>query len=166
LPVFSFQQYTKTVQNIANDRTFYQMSTKYARCRQFRPNHHKIYQHLPLLDPPKFTQFGILVWKICHLATLITGSPDFATPTHRASALQTTAAKTRSAHPSSCVKVLKLCQVKKIQSRFDFSDICFREKFIFRGFSNSSWKFFGEVFSLGDKQGALHMINLGLKHAN
>jgi hypothetical protein len=30
---------------------------------------HKIYQHLPLQDPPKFTQFGIFGLKINHLAT-------------------------------------------------------------------------------------------------
>jgi hypothetical protein len=35
-----------------------------------RPNGHKIYQHLPLLDPPKFTQIWIFCLKICHLATL------------------------------------------------------------------------------------------------
>jgi hypothetical protein len=35
-----------------------------------RPSGHKIYQHLPLQDPPKFTQIGILGLKIYHLATL------------------------------------------------------------------------------------------------
>jgi hypothetical protein len=31
----------------------------------------KIYQHLPLQDPPKFTQNGIFGLKIYHLATLV-----------------------------------------------------------------------------------------------
>jgi hypothetical protein len=29
-----------------------------------------LYQHLPLQDPPKFTQIGSFYLKICHLATL------------------------------------------------------------------------------------------------
>jgi hypothetical protein len=29
-----------------------------------------MYQHLPLQDPPKFTQIGILGLKICRLAAL------------------------------------------------------------------------------------------------
>jgi hypothetical protein len=33
------------------------------------PNGHKIYQHLPLQDPPKFTQIGIFGLKKKHLAT-------------------------------------------------------------------------------------------------
>jgi hypothetical protein len=37
------------------------------------PNIHKIYQHLPLQDPPKFTQIGIFGLKINHLATLYLG---------------------------------------------------------------------------------------------
>jgi hypothetical protein len=36
-----------------------------------RPNVNNIYQHLPLQDPPKFTQTGIFCLKICHLATLL-----------------------------------------------------------------------------------------------
>jgi hypothetical protein len=32
---------------------------------QIRPNGHKMYQHLPLQDPPKFTQIGIFGLKIC-----------------------------------------------------------------------------------------------------
>jgi hypothetical protein len=35
-----------------------------------RPNGRKIYQHLPLKDPTKFTQIGKFGLKICHLATL------------------------------------------------------------------------------------------------
>jgi hypothetical protein len=34
------------------------------------PSVHKIYQHLPLLDPPKFTQIGVSGLKTNHLATL------------------------------------------------------------------------------------------------
>jgi hypothetical protein len=30
-----------------------------------------VYEHLPLKDPPKFSQIGIFSLKICHLATLI-----------------------------------------------------------------------------------------------
>jgi hypothetical protein len=30
-----------------------------------------VYQHLPLQDPPKFTQNGLFGLKICHLATLV-----------------------------------------------------------------------------------------------
>jgi hypothetical protein len=32
---------------------------------------HKIYQHLPLQDPPKFTQIWIFGLKANHLATLV-----------------------------------------------------------------------------------------------
>jgi hypothetical protein len=37
----------------------------------YRPNDHKIYQHLQLQDPPKFNQIGIFGLKIHHLATRI-----------------------------------------------------------------------------------------------
>jgi hypothetical protein len=30
-----------------------------------------IYEHLPLPDPPNFSQIGIFGFKICHLATLV-----------------------------------------------------------------------------------------------
>jgi hypothetical protein len=50
--------YSKWPQNIPNGR-------------KNRPNGHKMYQHLPSQDPPKFTQNGILGLKIYHLATLI-----------------------------------------------------------------------------------------------
>jgi hypothetical protein len=36
-----------------------------------RPNGHRIYEHLALQDPPKFTQIGIVGSKIYHLATLL-----------------------------------------------------------------------------------------------
>jgi hypothetical protein len=37
---------------------------------EYWPNVHKIYQHLPLQDPPKFTRSGIFGLKTYHLATL------------------------------------------------------------------------------------------------
>jgi hypothetical protein len=37
---------------------------------QNKPNIHKKYQHLPLQDPPEFTQIGILGLRIYRLATL------------------------------------------------------------------------------------------------
>jgi hypothetical protein len=43
------------------------MSIKYGKW----PYRHKIYQHLPLQAPPKFTQIWIFGLKIYHLATLI-----------------------------------------------------------------------------------------------
>jgi hypothetical protein len=43
---------------------------KYTKLPQHAPNGHKIYQHLPLQDPPKFNQIGILGLKKYHLATL------------------------------------------------------------------------------------------------
>jgi hypothetical protein len=36
-----------------------------------RPNGHKIYQHLPLKDPTKFTRIGIFGLKIYHPTTLL-----------------------------------------------------------------------------------------------
>jgi hypothetical protein len=60
-----------------NLSTIYQITIKYTEWQQNipkrqenRPNGHKTYQHLPLQDPPKFTQIGIFGLKICHLATL------------------------------------------------------------------------------------------------
>jgi hypothetical protein len=50
------------------------MATKYTKWPNNRPNGHKINQHLPLQDPPKFTQIGIFGMKICHLATLVMAS--------------------------------------------------------------------------------------------
>jgi hypothetical protein len=42
-----------------------------------RPNVHKLYQHLPLQDPPKSTQIAIFGLKICHLATLVVVGKKF-----------------------------------------------------------------------------------------
>jgi hypothetical protein len=50
----------------------YQTTVKFATLLQNMPNGHKICRHLPLQDPPKFTQFGIFGLKVCHLATLVT----------------------------------------------------------------------------------------------
>jgi hypothetical protein len=52
-------KYTKWTQNIPNDRKIDQMAIDY------------VYQHLPLQDPPKFTQIDIFGLKIWHLATLL-----------------------------------------------------------------------------------------------
>jgi hypothetical protein len=46
------------------------MVIKYPKCQTIIPNGHKIYQHFPFWDPPKFTQFGIFGLKRNHLATL------------------------------------------------------------------------------------------------
>jgi hypothetical protein len=43
--------------NIPNDHQLYRLAVKYT-------NGHKIYQHLPLPDPPKFTQNGTFGLKI------------------------------------------------------------------------------------------------------
>jgi hypothetical protein len=56
--------------NVPNDHKIYKIPTKYTKWSQKRPNGHKIYQHLSLKDPPKFTQIRIFGLKIFHLATL------------------------------------------------------------------------------------------------
>jgi hypothetical protein len=71
LPDFSlYLQHTKTGKNISNN---HKMTTKYTKRLRNRPNGHKIYRHLPLQDPPKFTQIGFFGLKKCHLATLLCG---------------------------------------------------------------------------------------------
>jgi hypothetical protein len=52
-------KYPKWPQNIPIEWKIYQMATKYTNCTENLPNDHKIYQHLPLQDPPKFTQIDI-----------------------------------------------------------------------------------------------------------
>jgi hypothetical protein len=47
------------------------MSIKYNKRPYNGPSVHKIYQHLPLKDPPKFTQSCIFGLKTNHLATLV-----------------------------------------------------------------------------------------------
>jgi hypothetical protein len=54
--------------------TFTKMATKFTKWPLNRPNDHVKYQHLPLQDPPKFTQIGIFGFKICRLATLLQGN--------------------------------------------------------------------------------------------
>jgi hypothetical protein len=68
---FFLVQHTKT-------RKIYQITIKCTKWPQNildggknRPTGHKINQHLPLQDPPKFTQIGLFGLKICHLATLL-----------------------------------------------------------------------------------------------
>jgi hypothetical protein len=46
------------------------MVIKYPKCPSKIPDGHKIYQHFPILGPPKFIQIGIFGLKINHLATL------------------------------------------------------------------------------------------------
>jgi hypothetical protein len=48
----------------------HQSTIKYTKWPKNRPNGHKIYQHLPMQDTPKFTQNVIFGLKIYHLATL------------------------------------------------------------------------------------------------
>jgi hypothetical protein len=52
--------------NIPNNHELYRMTIKYNK----RPSVHQIYHHLPLQDPPKFTQIWILGLKTNRLATL------------------------------------------------------------------------------------------------
>jgi hypothetical protein len=64
----------QNVKYIPNYHELYQMSIKYnKRLGPFYngPSFHKIYPHLPLQDPPKFTQTGIFGLKTNHLATLL-----------------------------------------------------------------------------------------------
>jgi hypothetical protein len=49
------------VENIPNDHNIHKSAIKYTKWLENGPNGHKIYQHLPSQDPPKFTQIGILV---------------------------------------------------------------------------------------------------------
>jgi hypothetical protein len=71
LPVFSWYNIPKRgiIYQITIKST--KMATKYTKQSKNRPNVHIISQHLPLQDPPKFTQLGIMGLKMCHLATLI-----------------------------------------------------------------------------------------------
>jgi hypothetical protein len=59
------------VGNIPNNRKIYQITTKYTKRHKNRTNVHKIYQHLPLQVPPKFTQIGIFGSK-----NMPSGNPD------------------------------------------------------------------------------------------
>jgi hypothetical protein len=57
--------------NIPNKRETNQVATIIPNGRTIDPIGHKLYQRLPLEDPPKFTQIGIFGSKIDHLATLL-----------------------------------------------------------------------------------------------
>jgi hypothetical protein len=48
------------------------MAIKYTKCLENRQNGHKIYEHLPLQDPPKISQIGIFGLKIY----ITSGKPD------------------------------------------------------------------------------------------
>jgi hypothetical protein len=45
--------------NVPKRGKILRMTIYYAKWPENSPNGHKIYQHLPLPDPPKFTQIGI-----------------------------------------------------------------------------------------------------------
>jgi hypothetical protein len=69
LPDFSWymipkpEKCTKQTQNVLNGHKISQISLNIPYC-------HKIYQHFPILGPPKFTLIGIFILKTNHLATL------------------------------------------------------------------------------------------------
>jgi hypothetical protein len=69
---FFVVQHTKSGKNIPKGHKIYLMVTKYTEWTLNRPNKHKIYKHCPLQDLQKFTQTGIFVLKMYHLATLQT----------------------------------------------------------------------------------------------
>jgi hypothetical protein len=63
-------QNTKTGKNIPNYHKLCQMSIKCNKRLLNGQSVHKICQHIPLQDPPKFTQIWIFGLKTNHLATL------------------------------------------------------------------------------------------------
>jgi hypothetical protein len=67
---FFLVQNTKTGENIPNLHELYQISIKYNKRPQNGLSVYKIYQHLTLQDPLKFTQIRIFGLKTNHLATL------------------------------------------------------------------------------------------------
>jgi hypothetical protein len=58
---FFLTQYTKTGQICTFSKLpqHYQMAKNYTEWPQNIPNGHKLYQHFPFQDPPKYTQIGI-----------------------------------------------------------------------------------------------------------
>jgi hypothetical protein len=70
LPDFSWCNIPKW-ENIPNYHKTYEMSIKYTKWAWNIPNGHKIYKHLAMQDPQKFTQICIFGMKIYHLATLL-----------------------------------------------------------------------------------------------
>jgi hypothetical protein len=68
---FFSEQFTNTGKTIPNYHKLYlYMVIKYIKWPQNRSNVHKIYYHLPMQSPPKFTQIAIFGLKIYYLATL------------------------------------------------------------------------------------------------
>jgi hypothetical protein len=64
-------QHTKNGKYIPNDHRIERMASKYTEWPQNIPNGHKMYQHFPLQDPPKYTKIGIFGLKIYYLANLV-----------------------------------------------------------------------------------------------
>jgi hypothetical protein len=70
---FFLVQLTKTRKNVPNHHKIYHGAVNMPIGKN-RPNGHKIDQHFPLQDPPKFTQSGIIFGlKTNHLATQLVG---------------------------------------------------------------------------------------------
>jgi hypothetical protein len=69
--------------NVPKEHIMYQMVIKYSKCPQKITDGHKIYQHLPTLGTPKFTQIRIFGLKTNHLATLVLTHPSFAKNVNR-----------------------------------------------------------------------------------
>jgi hypothetical protein len=67
LPDFSWYNIPKRGKNYQSNHK----APRYTKWLENRPNGQKIYRHLQLQDPPKFTQLEIFGLKICHLATLL-----------------------------------------------------------------------------------------------
>jgi hypothetical protein len=62
-------------ENVPNYHKLCQMSIKYNKRPQNGRSVRKVYQHLQLQDPPKFTQIWIFGLKTNHLATLVLNQP-------------------------------------------------------------------------------------------
>jgi hypothetical protein len=67
---FLVQKY-QNWKNLPNYNELYLMSIKYNKRPYNGPSVHKIYQHLPVQDPPNLTQSWIFGLKTNHLATLV-----------------------------------------------------------------------------------------------
>jgi hypothetical protein len=70
LPDFSLYNISKRGK-YQKDHQAYQIAKKYTKWSENWTNCLKIFQHLPLFDPPKFTQIGSLGLKLYHLVILI-----------------------------------------------------------------------------------------------
>jgi hypothetical protein len=62
---------TANKKNQPNCHKIYRMTIKNTKFAVKLPNGHEIHQHLPLQDPPKFTQMWIFGLIKYHLATLL-----------------------------------------------------------------------------------------------